>query len=67
LKPCPTCGETLHVDTGSILDFEEGLVEDPVFFCTWCGYDSSPFPPLQPAAGVWKQINGDQEGSRKPS
>lgn len=38
---CPDCGAFLHVDTGSILDFEEGLIPGPVFFCTECGFDSS--------------------------
>ena len=38
---CPECGlPSLHVDTGSILDFESGLLDDPIFFCTSCGYDS---------------------------
>lgn len=40
ISECPVCKNDLHVDTGSILDFEEGLIKDPVFFCTNCGYDS---------------------------
>lgn len=42
---CPECGASLHIDTGSILDFEDGLTDGPVLFCTNCGYDSSPLPP----------------------
>ena len=52
MNPCPKCGSPLHVDTGSILDFEEGLIEDPIFFCTSCGYDSSSLPPLKAPQGL---------------
>lgn len=51
---CPSCGACLHVDTGSILDFEKGLIPEPIFFCTSCGYDSE-----KPPAGI-------AEGSTSP-
>lgn len=37
---CPACNDHLHIDTGSIIGFEKGLIPSPVFFCTNCGYDS---------------------------
>lgn len=36
---CPSCGEFLHIDTGSIIDFEDGLIPDPVLFCSGCGFE----------------------------
>ena len=44
---CPCCGSHLHVDTGSVLDFEQGFRPDCVYFCTSCGYDSG-----KPPAGI---------------